>query len=830
MTARDLLFAARTLRRSPVFTTTAILTIALGIGAGTAIFSVTNAVLIRPLPYKDPARLVFVLSDMRTRNVKDFPISNADYLDLRAQSTEVFEDVGSVFTNRATVPLADGSSEQIRFARVNTSFFSMMGAGMAQGRAFSEADGVAPPAAPQPQPNAVAPQPPPRLPATVILSHHYWQRRFGGNTDILNKPLPGFAQGNNIVVGVLSPGFELLFASDANIERVPDVWVAARIPYDTANRNNVSHRVIARLRPGVTVEQAQAAGNRYAAEMRRINNVKNTAGFEVRVEPMQKHVVEAVRPALLALLGAVIFLLLIACANVANLMLVRASLRERELAMRTALGGSWWRLLWQILAEALLLALAGGVAGVAAAALALGELRRLAPANLPRLDTISIDPAAVAFATVAALMAAAIFGMVPALRAARPDLAQILRGGARTAGLGAAGWLRSGVVVAEVALCFVLLVGSGLMFRSFLELQRIQPGFDAQHLLQFQVLGGRPAQQPEQRAADENQLRARLAAIPGVQATAAGLFFPLTGGYSPIRWGGEAAAGDPARFQAADFQVVLPGYFEAMRTPLLAGRTFTDADNTLGRKVVIVDQALASKAFPGSSAVGKRIQARINTPEPEWLEIVGVVAHVRTTALAEPGREQIYIPDAYLGFGAIARWALRVDGDPARYAAAVRAAVSQHDRSMLVTELESAEEIVGRAQSSTRFELLLIGCFAGIAALLAGVGLYGVLATTVRQRTAEIGVRMAMGATPSAIFSLIVGQGLRLSAAGIAAGVLAAVALTRIMASMLVGIKPTDPLTFGVMILFFAAIATLSAWLPARRAASLDPTVALRDE
>ena len=828
MFVRDLQYAARTLRRSPLFASAAVLTIALGIGASTAIFSVADAVLLQPLPYRSPDRLAFVLTDMRARNVKDFPFSSADFLDLRTQTAAVFEEAGAVVTNRASVPREDGTSEQIRFANVTTNFFHMVGAGLAFGRSFTDADGQP---QPTPPPNAAAGAPqPPRLPATVILSHSYWQRRFGGRTDILGKPLPGLAQGNNVVVGVLSPGLELLFAADSNVERLPDLWVAARIPYDTANRNNVQWRVVARLRPNATLEQAQSAAGQYAAEMRKINNVKNTAGFAVRVEPMQRHVVEAVRPALITLMGAVIFLLLIACANVANLLLVRASLRERELAVRTALGGSWWRMLRQMLAEALLLALAGGAAGLALAAFGIAELRALAPANLPRVDTIAIEPRSIAFATLAALAAAAIFGTIPAWRAARPDIANVLRGSGRNAGLGSTGWLRNGVVVAEVALCFVLLIGSGLMFRSFLELQRIDPGFDPNHLLTFQVLGGRLGQQPQQRAGFERQLQARLSAIPGVKTATAGLFFPLTGGYSPTRWGTEAAAGDTSKFQAADFQLVLPGYFEAVRTPLLEGRGFAEADNAPDRKVVVVDQALAAKAFPSASAVGKRILVRVNTPEAEWVEIIGVVAHVRTTSLAEAGREQIYFADGFLGNGAVPRWALRVEGDPARYGAAVRAAVAQQDRGMVVTEMQSAEEILRHARSGTRFQLLLIGVFAAIAALLAGIGLYSVLATVVRQRTAEIGVRMALGAAPQAIFSLIVGQGLRLSAAGIAAGLLASVALTRIMTTMLVGIRPTDPITFGTMVALFAGIAALASWLPARRAASLDPTIALRDE
>jgi predicted permease len=826
MFTRDLVYAARTLRKSPVFTATAMLTIALGIGASTAIFSVTNAVLLRPLPYKDPDRLAFVISDMRQRNVKDFPFADADFLDLRNQTTAVFEEVAAVRTNRTTVPREDGTPEQVRLAVVSTNFFRTMGANVERGRTFTDSDGQ-PQAAPPP--NASAGGQAPQLPAMIILSHHYWQRRFGGSPDIIGKPLPG-GRPSNQIVGVLAPGFELLFPFDANMEQLPDFWVAARIAYDNANRNTVAWRAIGRLRAGTTVEQAQSSVDRVATGLRSLYTIKNTAGYFLRIEPMHRHIVEDVRPALLTLMGAVIFLLLIACANVANLLLVRASLRERELAVRTALGGNWWQLLTQMFAEALLLAIGGGAAGVALAAFGIGELRAIAPASLPRLDSIAIDPMVIAFAVFLALVAAAIFGTVPAWRAARPNIANVLRSSGRTAGLGSAGWLRNAVVVAEVALCFVLLIGSGLMFRSFLSLQRIEPGFDAHNLLTFQLLRGGPGQSPPQRAARQRTLHDHLMAIPGVQRASAGLFFPLTGGYSPIRWGTESSVGDPSKFQAVDFQLVLPGYIETMGTPLLAGRTFTDADNAPERNVVIIDQVLTAKAFPGENAIGKRIQIRVRTPEPEWVEVIGVVAHVRATSLAEPGREQIYFTDGFLSHGAASRWALRTAGNPAAYSGAVRSAIADVDRNYVITEMQPASEVVSHAQSATRFQLLLIGVFAGIAALLAGVGLYGVLATVVRQRTAEIGVRMALGAAPGAIFGLVVGQGLRLSAIGIAAGLAAALALTRVMTTMLIGVKPTDPLTFGGMVVLFAAIATFAAWLPARRAASLDPTVALRDE
>jgi predicted permease len=454
----------------------------------------------------------------------------------------------------------------------------------------------------------------------------------------------------------------------------------------------------------------------------------------------------------------------------------------------------------------------------------------IAPANLPRLDTIRIDSAVLAFTAVAGLLAAAIFGMASAWRAARPDVMNVLRGSSRNEGLASGGLLRKLVVVAEVALSFVLLAGSGLMFRSFLQLQRIDPGFDPRGLLTFQIFGNGEGKTPEERAAFTHQIQERLQSIPGVQSVTASFPFPLAGGFSPIRWGTEEALSDASKFQAVDFQIVLPGYFEVMRTPLLAGRTFTDADNAPGRNLVVIDQLLAEKAYPGRSAVGKRILIRIRTPEPEWVEIIGVVAHQRDESLAERGREQVYFADAFLGSGAVGQWAVRTGGDPAKLGSDVRAAIKALDSKLLVAEMQPVETLVNRAQAGTRFSLLLIGVFAVIAALLAGVGLYGVLSTVVRQRTAEIGVRMALGAGRANIFKLIVGQGLRLTAIGIAAGLLAALALTRGLTTMLVGVKATDPATFVTMAIVFFLIAAMASWIPAWRAATLDPTAALREE
>jgi putative ABC transport system permease protein len=626
----------------------------------------------------------------------------------------------------------------------------------------------------------------------------------------------------------LAPGFELLFPPKANIEQFPSVWIAARIPYDVENRSNVQWRVIARLKPGVSIAQAQAEAATIAQKIRDENTISKTAGQFFQIVPMKQHLVDEVRPAILALMGAVIFLLLIACANVANLMLVRASSRERELAVRAALGAGWWQLVRQTLAEAIVLAAVGTAAGVGLAYLGIRQLLAIAPENLPRLNAIGIDTQVLAFSVLAGLLSAVLFGVVPALRTAEPNLMNILRAAGRTGALGAAG-LRNAVVVVEVALAFVLLIGSGLMFRTFVNIQRVNLGFEPRGLLTFQLLGN-AGNTPQERANFKRQLREQLDAIPGVNSVTASFPLPLAGGFSPVRWGGAEAQNDPSKFQAADLQIVLPGYFEAMGTRLLAGRTFTEEDSTPDRNMLIVDQALAAKAFPNESAVGKRILFRVRTQEAQWGEIVGVVAHQRNTSLVEPGREQLYVTDGYINHQAASWWALRTDGDPAALAGQVREVVRNMGKETFINEMQPMDTRVVQAQAQTRFSLLLIGVFSTIAALLAGVGLYGVLATLVRQRTAEIGVRMALGAAPSRIFRLMVGKGLYLSGIGIGIGLLAAFALTRVLASMLVEVKPTDPVTFVSVAALFLVIAFLASWLPAVRAAGLDPTTALRNE
>ena len=831
MDFRDLAVALRVLRKSPVFALTAALTIALGIGASTAIFSVTNAVLLRPLPYRDPGRLVVACSDLRKRNVRDFPMSNANFIDLREGTKSAFDDLAGVFTFPLTLQGEDGTSEQAKGAVVTINFFRLVGGGIAYGRDFNDDDAVPNPPPPPPGAQQQGP-PPPRLPVRVILSYEYFQRRYGGDPSVLGRSMSfgGPQAPKPIIVGVLQPHFQLYFPPETQILPAPDIWIANRLGYDAAQRNGVSIHAVGRLRPGVTPEQAQAEAEKVAASERAQFPIMGTAEYHIRVEPMRQHMVAEARPAILALMGSVIFLLLVACANVANLLLVRASLRNRELAVRAALGAGRWRLMSPILAEAVWLAALGTLGGLALAWAGIKELRSLAPAELPRLDTITIDIQVLAFTALAGLAAAIIFGMTPAFRASRPRLMNVLRGISRNTGLGTGTVTRNVVVTAEVALSFVLLVGSGLMFRSFLDLQRIDPGFDSRNLLTFVVNGNNGATTPAANAAFVRQVEDRLRAIPGVQSVTGSFPFPLAGGYSPIRWGKEDALSDPSKFLAADFQIVIPGYFETMRTPLLSGRTFTDADNAPDRRLIIIDDSLAKRAFPGESAVGKRLLIRLKTPEPEWAEIIGVVGHVRQTSLSVPGREQLYFTDGYGGPGGVNSWTLRVARDPQGYASQVRAAIKDVNPRLLITDLQPVDQLVTHAQAQTTFSLLLIGIFAVIAGVLAGVGLYGVLSTAVRQRIPEIGVRMALGAGRQNIFRLIVGQGLGLSAIGVVIGIVAALMLTRLMTTMLVGVKPTDPLTFVTMMLLFLAIATASSWIPANRAAGIDPNKALREE
>ncbi len=831
---KDLTYAVRGLRKNLGFSAVAAITIALGIGACTSIFSVVNAVLLRPLPYSDAQRLVTVWGELRNRNVHDWPFSPPDYRDLRQQSTELFEDMAG-FIPAGRTPISDTGAEpeQIRVGGATPNFFRVLGARVQLGRDFIDDD-----AAPQPQPpNQGQPAPgaaaPPRLPAIAIISHSLWMRRYGGDPKVIDKDVD-LGGGRAHIVGVLAPDFEVLFPPRANVERLTDMWTAARFNFETANRNNVAFRVVGRLKPGVTVQQAQTLVDRVAADLRKQFPIKQTSGLYFRAVPMFEDLVGDVRPAILSLMGAVAFVLLIACANVANLLVVRAAGRSRELAVRAAIGAGRVQLVRQMLAESLVIATVGTLGGVALARVGVQVLLALGPKDLPRLDAVAIDPRVLAFAVFAGLTTALLCGIVPALRASRADVMDVLRSvGGRSAGLRGGRRLRHGVVVTEVALSFILLVGAGLMLRSFVALGRIDPGFDPNHVLTFGLAP--QARQPGERAAFMQQVRDRLLAIPGVTGVTAATPLPLDGQLVNGRWGTEAAVTDPSKFRQATYHFVIPGYFETMHTRLIEGRLFTDADNNIDQRTdlprqVIIDDAVAALAFRGESAVGKRLFLRITTPEPEWYDVIGVVGHQRHASLAVPGPEAIFILNGHGGHGAAARWAVRTTGDPVELVPAVRAAVSQIDPRAPLAEVQPMTAFVDKAMAPVRFTSTLIGIFAVVAVLLAAIGLYGVLSTIVRQRTAEIGMRMVFGAQRGTILQLIVGEGLRLSAAGIGLGLIAAAMVTRVMTTMLVGVTPTDPVTFLAIVVLFIGIAMAASWLPARRASRLDPMNALREE
>ena len=826
--SRDLALGARTLRKNPAFSLTAIITLALGIGASTAIFSVVNAVLLRPLPYGDADRLAFITQDLRARNVVDFPIGPGDVPDIRA-GLPSFESIAALQTGR-NVPYTDkdGNAQLISVAGATPNIFKLLEVPVAQGRDFTDDDGTPNPVVPLPPPGQ-APDPnappPPRLPTMGIISYDFWQRAFGGDPSIVGKTIT--VGGPIQVVGIASPRAELIFPVSMQVERHPDVWTALRVNFETGSRINVAYRLIGRLAPGSSFTAARGEAARVTSDLQARFPTDKTAGVTYRVEPMKPYVVAAVRTSILSLMGAVILVLLISCANVANLLLVRASQRERELAVRAAMGGSPFAIVRQLLAESLVLAGIAAILGVALAKLCIVLLLQLAPANLPRLADVSLDPMVLGFTVLISIAAVVVFGLVPSLRASRPDLAQVLRATGRAPTLSGAARLRNAVIVAEVALSFVLLIGSGLMVRSFVSLMRTEPGFDPNGVMTFGLTNLR-FRGPDEARAIIGQVRDKLGAIPGVTTVSTTNSVPFDGTDPSGRWGTQEAMNDPTRFRQGGFMQVPPSYFDAMRVKLVAGRLFTQAENDdQNTKAIVIDDETAKLAYPNESPLGKTIYARLRTDQPEPYTIIGVVHHNRHLTLYGDEKELIFFPAGPFPGG---RYLVRTSGDEATLGKAIRAAIASINPQFIVTDLHPLNDNVNKARSATRFALVLISIFASIAALLAAVGLYGVLSSTVRQRTSEIGIRMAFGAESSSIFGLVIGQGLRMSVIGIGIGLVIAILTTRVMSSMLVNVKPTDPITFAVMVLLFLAIAVAACWIPARRAAGMDPNVALRQE
>jgi predicted permease len=837
---QDLRYGVRMLRRAPAFTSISILTLALGIGACTAIFSIVYAVLLRPLPYKDPSRLVLLWTELRVRNVPDFPFPVPDVKDLRNE-TKTLQAVAGLFPpGRTTIGGDAGQApEQVRTLAATPNLLSVLGITVQAGRDFTEADGAPLPPPPQPQAAAgTAPAQPatPPPPVTAILTHEFWQRKFGGDASVVGRIIP-FGNGRAQIVGITAPGFQLLMPPRTGIDPQVDMLTALRLNFDTAARNAGALRVIARMKDGVTLEQARVDAEAIAATMRERYPVKKTADVHWRVVPMHADLVNEVRTSILALFGAVVFVLLIACANVANLLAVRAAARHRELVIRAAIGGTRGRLIRQLLTETLLLAGIGAALGLGLAILGMRVMLRMAPAKLPLITSIGINGTVLTFTVVTAVLTALICGVLPALRASRPQVVDALRTSQGSTGLRAGRLVRNTVVVIEVALSFVLLIGSGLMLRSFVAIMNVDPGYDPSHILTFQ-LQPRGITSLEQFQSFLRTTTERLRAVPGLESVSAATPVPLDGATQNIPWATEAAgAADPSAFRQANFHNVRPDYFETLKTRLLDGRTFTEDDaRPTAPARVILDDKLAAIAFPGRSAVGQKLLVRNlgqqgpNAPQNISAEVVGVVRHQRHESMAAEGREALFfVAGGPIGGGAN-RWIVRTQGPPEALGPSVRAAITEADPRTAVLEMQPMTDLVNKSMAPIRFSVILISIFAAVAVVLAVVGLYGVLSTVVRQRTAEIGVRMAFGATRANILRLVVGEGLRLSAVGVAAGLVAAFLVTGVMRSMLVDVKPTDPIVFASITVLFLTISGIASWVPARRAARLAPTLALRDE
>lgn len=801
---KDLVYATRKLKNAPTFASSLILTIALGIGAGTAIFSVVNAVLLRPLPFRSPGQLV----------LSEDSVSNADFFDLRDGTRAVFGDLAAMMVFRTVVSHEDGSAERISKGQVTTNFFHLLGAQILYGRDFTIDDGI--PANPVPPPF------PPPEGSVAILSYDYFQRRYGADPSVIGRTLRGTNGTGPRIIGVLKPGFRIFLPASVTSQPSADVWIPNNRGYDQENRGGLMLNVIGRLKPNVTLEEAQS----------QIDRVASTWGadrIQVHVDSWHNVLVKNVRPALIALMAAVILLFLVACSNAANLVLVRTSMRERELAIRTTLGAGIGRITRQMLTEAVLVGCAGTMLAMGLAWLGIRVLLRFAPSNLPRLDSTSIDWHVLLFSASCGILESIILGLLPTFSVARPDAMKILHSAGRSGHLAGTGLLRSGAVIAEVAFAFALLVGSGLMFRSFVELLHINPGYDPHGLLTFLTIGNAKDVAPGRRLAFLQDLEQRLRSIPGIESVGGATALPLHWAGPPdgVAWSADRVPADPSH--RVDIETVLPGYFEALHSRVLEGRTFTEADNTSRQNLAVIDKSLAEKIFPNQSALARRICVYI--PNPTWLRVIGVVDHQRLHSLADPGREQVFITDGFWGIGISRHWALRTKGDPRSYVALVRSEIAKLAPGRLaITDMQTMDMTIEREQSGTRFDLLLIGIFAVIAALLAAVGLYGIVSSTVRQRTAEIGLRIACGAEQARVVRLVIAQGLTLGVVGIAVGLIGSLGLTRVMSTMLVGIRPTDLPTFTAITILFLLVSTVACWVPARRAAAIDPMMALREE
>ncbi|HJQ22318.1 MAG TPA: ABC transporter permease [Blastocatellia bacterium] len=807
---QDLRYGLRVLMKQPGFTAIAVLSLALGIGANTAIFSIVNAVLLRPLPYPHPERLMqisqsFPAIDNDAAGEPKFLFWQEQNQSFTALAIE--QPIGS------GVNLAGGSeAEYVSGVKVSKDFFDVLGVQPALGRVFTTAED-------RTGGDRVA-----------ILSNGLWRQRFGADAGLVGKTVSINSE-NFVVVGILPQGFQ--YQSGFQYLQPADVFVPLRpSPQGDPDPN---YRVIGRLRPTVTRQQAQADMQQVAEAFRAAYPQQMQEGEGVAVTPLHEKLTANVRPLLLILLGAVGLVLLIACANVANLQLVRAANRQKEMAIRVALGANWRRLLKQLLSEGMLLALAGGMAGLLLASWGIDALAALIPERLlPRFNDLALDWRVLGFTLASSLVTGIVFSLAPALQASRIDVSPALKEGGKGVTAAGRGRLRRILVVAEVALSLMLLVSAALLIRTFVNLRSVAPGFETRHVLTFQISPTGATYNTTAKVGDfYRRALERLDSLPGVQAAAVTSNLPLSAQFR-MPFG---IAGQPEHPESVQFRLITPEYFAVMQIPLRQGRVFADTDAAGAGNVAIVNEAFARKYLADASALGQTLMIG-RGPRALAHQIVGVVGDVKQFALSSDAPPMMFIPAAQAPDGLTlvmrrflsCQFVLRTSGEPAPLTAAVKQTMAEIDPALPVSHIRPMQQIVSESIAAERFNMALMGLFAGLGLALAGIGLYGVMSYSVAQRMHEIGIRMALGARRGAVLTMVIRQGVGLALAGVGIGLVGAFALTRLLSSLLYGVSATDPLTFAVVSLVLLGVALGACFVPARRATRVDPMIALRYE
>jgi putative ABC transport system permease protein len=810
---QDIRYSLRMLLKSPAFTAVAVLSIALGIGANTAVFSVVNAVLLKSLPFKEPDRIALLWGKTTTEGVLDDrnQVSATDVADFRSQNS-VFEEVAA-YTNWMPILSGDGQAERLPSLQVGEGFFQVMKAEPTLGRVFS----------PEEQQEGKD--------FVVVLSFGLWQRRFASDPGIIGK----IVQLNSrpyTIIGVMPADFHSLPATLTTLN-APQVELYRPVaePYDETQRGARHLRAIARLKPGVTLQQAQSEMKVIAERLEQEHPTSNT-GQSVRLVSITEDLVGTIRPTLLLIFGAVVFVLLIACANVGNLLLARSSARQKEITIRAALGASRARLVRQLLTESLMLSFLGGGLGLLLALWGTGVIEALGSQVNPLFSSIEINLRVLAFTFAMSILTGVIFGLVPALQLSKTDLNESLKEGGRSSGAGATrNRLRSALVVSEVALTLILLVCAGLLIQTVMRLREVNTGFTAKNILTMNIgLPGIRYPKPSDRIAFFNTIAERLEALPGVEAAGVTSVLPLSGNFDGRGLVIEDHPKPRGEEVSVDLYVVTPGYQRAMQIQLLKGRLLLTEDVESSQQVALVNETMARTFWADENPIGKRIKMIGSPANPQpWREIVGVVGDVTQYGIDKKPPMQFYLPESQMGFSFMSL-VVRTTSEPVAMTAAVRNEILAVDKEQAVYNIATMEDLLSSSISLRRFFMLLLLGFAGLALALAAVGIYGVMSYAVSQRTREIGIRLALGAEARDIFKLVIGQGMLMALLGVAIGVIAALAVTQLMSSQLFGVGANDPITFTVIALLLSLIALLACYIPARRAVKVDPMVALRYE